>query len=416
MLELDTMGVGTKRVNLTVVGERATFSENVRLLRDRVNRIRFECNFAGSLLIEPPPPPPLEIYCDGKPPECTGVYIEEETSEGLSLEVQVSEPLSSLSARLLVGEVAQGEFHDLALQSVGEVRRPVSYFVRVPFLYRELSKLQFRMTDLAGRTSIMKLPLYRQLGLLTAGAVQDDSAGGKTTARTEDPRLQTAVGIIPRSAFLKEMGLIFVPFGDDRLQQEMSRTELPDRVWQLFLRTERGLDREKDERSTAGDPLMPMVLGDQPVTAVRDFVKWFQERANDGYVYFVPTVEQWLCAFTDTDEEQEARQALEKWFDRRFEARPEPRYGVNKPYAMGLRLENMTLTGMLDMESNLQELVVLQDDRTIYAVIGAHNQLVDAESIKRACLHHRKFDRAQQPLLKKLTGLRLCRRPRRVRP
>ena len=85
------------------------------------------------------------------------------------------------------------------------------------------------------------------------------------------------------------------------------------------------------------------------------------------------------------------------------------RYGQNKVSAIGERSENATSTGLLDMESNLQEIALTAQG--LHVVIGGHNQLDDPERLSRACTMSRNLDEDQRELLGGFTGFRICRKP-----
>ncbi len=197
----------------------------------------------------------------------------------------------------------------------------------------------------------------------------------------------------------------FIVCGPTRL--EMCKTEIFESCWFRFL-NEKGL-RGPDER--LGKRENPMVLSNQPIELVGQFVKWFEEQAADGYTYSLPTVEQWLRSFTGARTEAEATREIRSWFseDGEFVFQQSERYGQNEVSAIGERSENATSTGLLDMESNLQEIVLTAQG--LHVVIGGHNQLDDQERLSRACTMSRSLDEDQRELLGGFTGFRICRKP-----
>ena len=112
----------------------------------------------------------------------------------------------------------------------------------------------------------------------------------------------------------------------------MCKTEISESCWFRFL-NEKGL-RGPDER--LGKRENPMVLSDQPIELVGQFVKWFEEQAADGYTYSLPTVEQWLRSFTGARTEAEATREIGSWFseDGEFVFQQSERYGQNKVSAI----------------------------------------------------------------------------------
>jgi formylglycine-generating enzyme required for sulfatase activity len=207
--------------------------------------------------------------------------------------------------------------------------------------------------------------------------------------------------------FLVERGLDFVPL-PSRL--EFSRTELPESMWFEFL-VQRGL---RDEDAPAGRADYPMVLGDYPASLLGDLSKWVTERSADGYEYRVPTLDEWLCAFSGARDAEGAREDVEAWFRggsrrQRFVDSPEEEYGKEEPSRIGSRPANASPTGLLDMESNVQELV--KDGSGAPVVIGGQNPESQPEELLHACLEPRAYDRGQRDLMRRFTGFRLCRSP-----
>ena len=197
----------------------------------------------------------------------------------------------------------------------------------------------------------------------------------------------------------------FIVCGPSRM--EMCKTEISESCWFRFL-NEKGL-RGPDDR--VGKRENPMILAAQPVELIAQFVKWFEEQAADGYTYSLPTVEQWLRSFSGARTEDEATEEIRRWFSEKggFVFQQSERYGQNKVSGIGMRPENATRTGLLDMEGNLQEIVLTSQG--LHVVIGGHNQQADADRLSRACTIPRSLDEDQRELLGGFTGFRICRQP-----
>ena len=86
---------------------------------------------------------------------------------------------------------------------------------------------------------------------------------------------------------------------------------------------------------------------------------------EDGYEYFIPSPDQWKRAFIGLDEVGEATNGIVKWFiddngykGNKFTPLTDEKYALNRVSKIRSRQENMTPTGLFDMESNLQEIAV----------------------------------------------------------
>ena len=338
---------------------------------------------------------PLEVYCDLEAP--TAKVRTSESGDQLVVFIQVNEKLKQLRGRLGSSEGGGADpWIDILVSKVLETGEP-EYAWSIPLQERAVPIL-FELTDLAGNISERRhdysppidepMPATGQLPV--------------TPAVTAPVRAGT---IILRSRFLREVGMDFIVCGPTRL--EMCKTEISESCWFRFL-NEKGL-RGPDER--LGKRENPMVLSDQPIELVGQFVKWFEEQAADGYTYSLPTVEQWLRSFTGARTEAEATREIRSWFseDGEFVFQQSERYGQNKVSAIGERSENATSTGLLDMESNLQEIVLTAQG--LHVVIGGHSQLDDPERLSRACTMSRSLDEDQRELLGGFTGFRICRKP-----
>jgi formylglycine-generating enzyme required for sulfatase activity len=201
----------------------------------------------------------------------------------------------------------------------------------------------------------------------------------------------------------------FVPFGHERW--EMSRTEVPERAWNTFLREQKGMSIRSSGRVD-----YPMTLGDESPDLLREFVQWFGERSADGYVYSIPTVERWITAFSGTCDAARAADFARAWFrgDRvaststRFNPSPRQRYGFNRLLPVGSRPENRTPTGLLDMVANVQEIVL---EGEVPKVIGGSNRDASTSVLEANCLAPRPYDTNTRDFQGAFTGFRLCRRP-----
>ncbi len=335
---------------------------------------------------------PLEVYCDQEAP--TAKVRASEAGDQLLVFVQVNEKLKQLRGRLGSAEGGGAElWTDILVSKVLETGEP-EFVWSIPLQERAVP-IFFELTDLAGNLSERRHdyspPIDEPIGKLPV----KPAAAGPVRAGT----------IILRSRFLREVGMDFIVCGPTRL--EMCKTEISESCWFRF-RNEKGL-RGPDER--IGKRENPMVLSDQPIELVGQFVKWFEEQAADGYTYSLPTVEQWLRSFTGARTEAEATREIRNWFsgDGEFVFQQSERYGQNKVSAIGERSENATSTGLLDMESNLQEIALTVQG--LHVVIGGHNQLTDTNRLAMACTTPRSLDEDQRDLLGGFTGFRICRKP-----
>ena len=194
----------------------------------------------------------------------------------------------------------------------------------------------------------------------------------------------------------------------------MARAEVSERAWFRFLR-----ETKLAETAGVGRLDFPMTMDDHSPELLRDFVKWFGEKSRDGYVYEVPTKEQWFTAFCGVSGMEKAYEAISAWFQgsnagepRGFQPNPGVRYGLNRVSALGARKENRTPTGLLDMEANVQEVV---SDGEVFKVIGGSNRDADPGKILLHCLQASPYGADERTLQGKITGFRLCRRPAKAR-
>jgi serine/threonine protein kinase len=406
-VQIDHVGWRTARAPLRLVEGGAEFTESVKLLQNQVNQVTItpwyrNAPFLGVGL------PPLKIRHDEVPPECHSVELLESLYREIRVDIIATEPLSALSGRVSYSASDDPTFYDLPLLASGDEWTKVSYKVRLPFDYREGAFIELKMRDVAGNANSARKALFDTALATTRVNPEANATDSPASAGQSAPR-----PILARSEFLRDHGILFVSYGSPNAALEISRTELPRSAWEQFLAEKRG-----DTVARRSSDRLPMVIGDSPISLVRDFVAWFETKAGDGYTYAVPTVEQWLCAFADADDAEAARAAISRWFDGEFRlAEASHRYGINEVYAIGSRKTVETpRTGLLDMEANVQELVLISTDPTMYGVIGGNNQHDKRDGLSEACLRARMFDPDRQELQGRMTGLRLGRRPRASTP
>ncbi len=370
---------GTRTVVLEPAGSVAMFSEELELPPGLTTTVSVECYFNSPTESLAGAPEPLAIVSDVEPP--SGRIAFSKDGDQVVASIHAEERLSALR-----GRVGLGAWTPLAAEGREEAGS-VIYTWRFADP-RARTSVAVELTDIAGNTK--EVP-----GLYMPASVAADTAAASPTLR---PR-------IFRSPFLRRHGMSFVTCGVTGL--EMGTTEVPEAVWFEFLE-DTGLRDEDAGPATRGHP---MVLNDAPVKWVRRFVKWFEAQAEDGYAYHVPTVDEWTMAFAGVDSRDDAYEEISRWFQEEFEfsSGQAPRYGLNVASPIGSRPRNATPTRLLDMESNVQELVY--DRQGLEAVIGGNNQHDNRAKIERACRTPRALDRDHQELLGRLTGLRLCRRP-----
>ena len=393
----NSFGSSTQEVKVdpAASGSGGRFKADLELQPGVETRVEVRCFYNNDEEVLAGMVEPLEVYCDQEAP--TAKISTRESGDQLLVAVQAKEKLKRLRGRLGAADGGGAERWTEVLLSTALEAGEFVYTWSIPLQERAVP-IVFELTDLAGNVSERRhdySPLIAE-PMPEGAEVPVAGAGSKPIQ---------AGTIILRSRFLREVGMEFVVCGPSRL--EMSKTELPESCWFRFL-NEKGL-RGPDER--IGKRENPMVLADQPVELIAQFVKWFGEQAADGYTYSLPTVEQWLCSFSGTRTQEKAVREIKDWFtqDDGFVFQQEERYGQNMVSRIGMRPGNATATGLLDMEGNLQEIVL--DPQGLHVVIGGHNQLADPARISRACLETRSLDEDQRDLLGGFTGFRICRQP-----
>lgn len=410
-VRIENKGQGAKSLKLRVApgGAMATFSQEVALV-DGENPLTFK-TFYGSASLGVSPSGPT-VFSDQQPPRLVEPPRFVRAGTYLYMTLQPSEDLSLVRVRESVGKSESGVWQ--AVERNPETR---AYTFDTTIPMRSVT-FWVELTDIAGNTGTASefYPVRRDEvadsgfaptslqgeGTLVPASEGDPGEGHSTV-------LAEGVTLIS-SRFVEEMGMEFVPFGQERL--ELSRYEVCERAWFQFLRETGHGD------FGVGRINSPMVLQSFSPDLLREFVKWFEHHSADGYTYAIPTVDHWFMAFAGANDVEVARGGLEEWFqgadDARHHFNPEPtvRYGLNKVTRLGSRHENRTPTGLLDMESNVQELVL---EGEIFMAIGASNRDTGTEIMLDRCLQPRRYDTDAQTHQGRLTGVRLLRKPEEAR-
>jgi hypothetical protein len=118
-----------------------------------------------------------------------------------------------------------------------------------------------------------------------------------------------------------------------------------------------------------------------------------------------------MTAFTGSRDPSDAIQDITKWFKAPsggFNGSPRRRYSITDVLHSGERPENRTPTGLLDMESNLQE--VVHDESGSWRVVGGWNALRGWELLQM-CTVSRPYSTGASDWMAGFTGFRLGRRP-----
>lgn len=404
----------------------ATFTEEVWLEPDQNNVIALHAYYdeKNPLWSEPKT---FRVYYDSiEPALYNGLEFDLYHGSNLHVHLDPTEALEAARIRRL-GETV---WEQATLQDEGK------YLFITP-MPMENTWFEVELEDLAGNTSYYKKLL---ISPLAPGADEDDpplesitrvNGRPEPASRHPDSRVEPAsyreedgessarradyVATVQRLPELAEYRLQFRPFGDRF--EEMATTELPERVWNDFLR-ETGLGEPPE-----GSLEVPMTLPESPdLTHLKLFITWFNRKfgQEDGYEYFLPTPEQWRLAFAGSRSLQEAEHDITLWFRRGlkgslFDPNVDERYGLQRISPIGSRKVNMTPTGLFDMESNLQE--VCRGENDAYHVIGGFNRLRSG-NLRLACLNPRPLiDTLKDKFgLTRFTGLRLCRQPRLKKP
>ncbi|HZN57112.1 MAG TPA: serine/threonine-protein kinase, partial [Planctomycetota bacterium] len=411
-VSLERKGQGNQRLVLTTgfLSSTATFASEVQLIEGE-NTFVLSSFYNGDQI--PASSRAFSIYCDKVPPSFDGPARFDPVGDFLQVSFRSSEELAELRVEEWTPSGETGPWRTLERDP-----NTLSYSVTLPIPARPVT-LRVEMTDLAGNIGRGEqlCPVTRadaRAGFLTGAAFRDAgstsfaSPSNVSHSAPESAAASTASGVtVISSPFVREMEVEFVPFGQDRL--EMSRTEVPEKAWFRFL----------DERGHGfhgtGEALVPMVLDERSVETLREFVAWFEEKANDGYRYEIPTAAQWLQAFAGERDAERARRSVTAWFQAkldsvdRFDPRPKCSYETDAVKEVGRRPENRAPGGLLDMEANVQEVVL---DGGLLKVIGGHAGDKTPDALLSRALAPRPFGPSEAATEGRFTGLRLLRRPR----
>jgi hypothetical protein len=420
---LDHLGRGNLKLTLYRTSQNpptADFSQEIDLAPDAENAFRIQCFYRKNRIETLPLS--FSVFCDTTPPSLAG-KVRFESSEG-RLNVTIT-PLDELR-QVRVREAVGGQSTQWKPTEWDDAILAYRYTTRLPL---RAMVFQIEMTDLAGNTSIVdeSFSPWGQEDLLagpraspllarTASDPEESPAGvgsSSVVPTVVPPATKGVEGVTWLvSAFLAEVGMQFVPFGSSRW--EMGKTEVTERAWSLFLKEARGEPTQGQGRVD-----YPMVLRDSSPDLLREFVKWFEKKAGDGYTYAIPTVEQWQSAFIGVSDPALAPSLLRGWFrgdwkgsGAPFDPSPRERFGQNTVLPIGRREETKTPTGLLDMVANVQEIVL---EGEVMKVIGGSNRETDVQAFEDHCLGARPYDLDARTFQNSMTGARLCRRPASVR-
>lgn len=397
-------------------GKSAKFEQSVQLIKNDDNIVRFKFSYVDELLS--PSPPALNIYCDLIRPDITEVEYDAIDLQSFYVTIRASELLQKVRVRPVPMDSQPGEWVEAELFLSKSEFRVMMDLPEKPIM------LEIEAIDVAGniRESKQFLPHTKDRPPSYQFAVPGRGLYGDTAlvvpATHKKPGEDSAIGGTPRvgyevrSTFLHEMDLDFRPFGSERL--EMGTTEITERVWAEF---ERDTGRGTSQPRYPNYPKVFTELTD--LDALSDFIVWFEGHAQDGYSYRLPSAEEWLCSFAQTDDVVYARARIRRWFfgegkdsESGGEVGPtftrdiDPRYGFNARQTVASRGKNRTPGGLYDMEANVQELV---QDGAAPRVIGGFDHFQRAEQFHDLCTASRMFNSA---MYASMTGFRLLRWPR----
>ncbi len=370
----------------------ATFQETVLLSPNKTNQIELRSHYDGRTLGEVPQA--AAIYCDTTPPDVLEFGFGQ---SGAFLHVRVT-PLEEL-AQLRIRQGDNGPWQLLVVE-------PEGYYLHIVDLPARKTSFSVEMTDLVGNVNAVTrdCDVFEADGSFAIGGPEEEARPLPGSVRDSDVDVQRATSA---KLLLEELGIEFTGYGSRG--EEMSATEIPERAWFAYLVERRHRDVERGSRTS------PAIVGtDFGEELVLGFVEWLEEQLDDGYDYYVPTPGQWRAAFLGSRDPADATRDIQGWFQGtypgwRFDPRPEVRYGINRVLSIGSRRKNQTVTGLLDMESNLQE-IVRSEDGTWY-VIGGWNTQREYE-LRDSCLAERPLKSSLEDFRRKFTGLRIGRRPR----
>ena len=364
----------------------AEFRRDVYLSPNALNEFQFVPEYDGEVLASNLPP--FTIYCDTTDPDLEDVNFD---PKGMNLHIRLT-PSESLSL-LRIREADQENW-------ATEFVMPNGDYLRITELPAAPTTFTVEMTDLVGNVN----EVTRRCQMFDLTSVEESPSSFK--GETEE-----LVAVLSREeadAILKMLGITFKEYGKDG--ESMMTTELPERALNTYL-------SESQIRPDIGEGSLqlPAVVGETFDGAqVVGFVTWLNEKVNDGFEYYIPTADQWRASFMNSEDPGNAVRDIEDWFQGRhptwsFDPFPNVNYGKNKVSPIGSRKENMTMSGLLDMESNLQEIVRGKDSS--WLVIGGWNTLRPI-MLRTKCTHERHLKASLNGYEHKYTGLRLGRRPK----
>jgi hypothetical protein len=388
--------VGSERLRLVPAEDGAVFSSTKFLNENTLHRFTFTCYYQGEALPPSLPATVAQVYFDYNLPTVLDVEFK---PMGMNIEMVItpSEPLSNLEIQFPAGSPPRQV----------PVRPDATYIVQVPAPSKK-QDLLIHMFDLAGNENTVResCPLFDP-GIApkedVVSGVSGNGQEGTKTAVTPRPSPR----LVKQTEFLKELSLDFAPYGI--FGQEMSIYEVNQKAWNTFQREILGR-RDVPPGSTA----IPMTLDERfDSELLNKFAKWIGQKSNDGYRYSIPTDKNWMTAFAGSKDPRDAPDVIVKWFKGTlggiaFNPSPGKRYADPDVLPCGSRQENRTPTGLLDMESNIQEIV--RDENGLWYVIGGHNR-DRVEDLESRCTAARPYLYGTSLWAYKYTGFRLCREP-----
>jgi len=392
-------------------GTTGTFSSDIELEPGVQTFIAFKCYYKGESeeLVQPGPSgeaqkDTIEIYCDQEAPG--GGLSFQIAGEQLVVRVQSDERALQLRGRVVpMGAGPSGAGGMLAWEAISP--QPVRITPELSYSWRtkvpeDSCTIEVEITDFAGNTGLVKELFNPQVASKTPVF---EPRAPRASAGALEPGT-----VILRSTFLREYDMRFQVCGVSRI--EFATTEISEKVWFLFLD-----DRDfNDPDQPDGRLDHPALIEEQRMKLLPDFVEWFQDNAADGYTYFIPSEDEWLCAFAGARTAEQARRGIAAWFENEqsgFSWKQSEKYGQEQASALGSRPSNLTPTDLLDMESNVQEIVRdTKDPEAEYAVIGGFNRLKTLDALKTSCLDSRATSAAESEIAARFTGFRIARRPK----
>ena len=407
VLSLDHSSVSQYQLSPTtdpVTPDVRRFDHAIELVPNTMNELILTCTYNGEPLALDPAASAFYVYCDKKVPELPdGIHF---APFGMWLRVRL-EPSEELS-KMKIRQEGETEWTLLKLEDGG-------YDYSTPIPTRP-TKFEVQMIDKVGNSrTISEMchcyvpdgngdPLEKKnIATGTAGTTP-----GIGTGKTVPTPTAGRISELDNSCdLLRQLGIEFRQAGRDaRGAVEFATTELTRAAWNRFL-------MQRGAVPLSGDPSLPVSIGeDFDQHRVNAFLRWLERSCDGEYDFFLPSPDQWRAAFTGQSQADKARWAIRVWFhgfdrDSFQEIAEGPRrYGHGTILPVGSRRENRTSTGLLDMESNLRELVV-ENDR--WYVIGGHNALRPVD-LSEACVRAQRIEIALREHEGRYVGLRIARR------